>query len=299
MASQPNTTDNLLAVRTLVHVVETRSLTEAARRLELTPSAVSKQISRLEESLGVRLLERTTRQVRPTDAGLELAQRTSPLFDGFAEATTAAREHRHDICGRVRISTSPALGRTRILPVLAALAKEHRALDFDIVLTGKKLDFFEDELDLVVREGPLEDSSLVARRLGASRVMLCASPAYVKRHGRPRAVEDLGKHELLLVPAADVLRHLPALRAQLRSGERVEPRFRINDLFALKDLAESGAGIAALPDYVAASCIHAGTLVHLLPRTKIADISIHALYPSRRHLPRRVSIVLDALAAAF
>jgi DNA-binding transcriptional LysR family regulator len=291
--------ENLVAIRTLLVAIETRSLTEAGKRLGLTPSAVSKQISRLEESLGVRLLERTTRQIRPTDAGLELSQRTRPLFEAFAEASAAIREHRHEIRGRVRISTSPALGRTRVLPVLAALAAEHQGLDFDIVLTGKKLDFFEDELDLAVREGALEDSSLAARRLSASRVMLCASPAYVKQRGRPRALENLADHDLLLVPAAESLRDLPELRALLRGRRRLEPRFRINDLFALKDLAEAGAGIAALPDYVAASCVAAGTLVHLLPRAKIAEIPIHALYPSRRHLPRRLSVVLDALSAAF
>jgi DNA-binding transcriptional LysR family regulator len=293
------TGENLAAIRTLLHAIETRSLTVAARRLGLTPSAVSKQISRLEESLGVRLLERTTRQIRPTDAGLELSQRTRPLFEALAEASSAVRERRHDIRGRVRISTTPSLGRTRVLPVLAALAAEHAGLDFDLVLTGRKLDFFEDELDLAVREGPLDDSSLVARRLGASRVMLCASPSYVKRRGRPRSLETLGDHDLLLVPAAESLKNVPKLLAQAGGRRRLEPRFRINDLFAIRDLAEAGAGIAALPDYVAASCIEAGTLLHLLPRAKIPEIPIHALYPSRRHLPRRVSVVLDALSAGF
>ena len=291
--------DNFAAIRTLVHAIETRSLTETARRLRLTPSAVSKQISRLEEALGVRLLERTTRQVRATDAGLELSQRTRPLFEALAEASAAVRERGHEVRGRVRISTTPALGRTRVVPALARLATEHEGLDFDVVLTGRRLDFFEDELDLAVREGPLEDSSLVVRRLGASRVMLCASPAYLKKRGRPRAVENLVDHDLLLVPAAESLRDLPELRALLRGRRKLEPRFRVNDLIALRELAETGAGIAALPDYVAAPPVRSGTLVHLLPRAKIPEIPIHALYPSRRHLPRRVSVVLDALSAAF
>ncbi len=277
-------------------MVDSGSLTEAGRRLRLTPSAVSKQISRLEESLGVRLLERTTRSVRATDAGLELCQRTRPLFEAFAEATSAVRDRGRELSGRVRISASPALGRTRVLPVLARLAVEHASLDFDVVLTGKRLDFFEDELDIAVREGALDDSSLVARRLGTSSVFLYASPAYVRKHGRLRSIAEIDRHDLLLVPAADALRELSQLRGTPKPRD---PRFRINDLLSLRELAESGAGIAALPDYVADSSVASGNLVRLLGTAAIAEIAIHAVYPSRRHLPRRVGVVIDALSAAF
>lgn len=291
--------DRLAAVRTFVQVVESGSLTEAGRRTGLTPSAVSKQISRLEEALGVRLLERTTRSVRATDAGLELCQRTRPLFEAFAEATAAVRDRSRDVRGRVRLSTTPALARTRVLPALAALAAEHPGLDFELVLTGTRLDFFENELDLAVREGPLADSSLVARRLGTSRVFLCASPAYLERRGRVRSTDDLERHDFLLVPAAESLAGNAALRG--RGGRRLTliARFRANDLFAVRELAEAGAGIAPLPDYVADSGLASGTLVRVLARTAIAELPIHAVYPSRRHLPRRVSVVLEALSAAF
>lgn len=291
--------DPLAAVRTLVQVVDAGSLTEAGRRVGLTPSAVSKQISRLEETLGVRLLERTTRSVRATEAGLELCQRTRPLFEAFAEATTAVRERGHEIRGRVRLSATPALGRTRVLPVLARLAAEHRALDFDVVLTGARLDFFENELDLAVREGPLDDSSLIARSLGQSSVFLCASPGYVASHEPVRSVEDLERHELLLVPAAAALADLPQLRTRSGKPLRLASRFRVNDLFGVRELAEAGAGIAALPDYVADDALSSGTLVRLLPRIVIAQLPVHAVYPSRRHLPRRVALVLDALSTAF
>jgi DNA-binding transcriptional LysR family regulator len=291
--------DRLAAVRTFVQVVESGSLTEAGRRAGLTPSAVSKQISRLEEALGVRLLERTTRSVRATDAGLELCQRTRPLFEAFAEATAAVRDRSRDVRGRIRLSTTPALARTRVVPALAALAAGHPGLDFELVLTGTRLDFFEHELDLAVREGALEDSSLVARSLGTSQVFLCASPAYLERRGRVRSADDLERHDLLLVPAAESLAGNPALRG--RGGRKLvlKARFRANDLFAVRELAEAGAGIAPLPDYVAAGALAAGTLVRVLAKTVIGAIPIHAVYPSRRHLPRRVSVVLDALGDAF
>jgi DNA-binding transcriptional LysR family regulator len=291
--------DRLAAVRTFVQVVESGSLTEAGRRAGLTPSAVSKQISRLEEALGVRLLERTTRSVRATDAGLELCQRTRPLFEAFAEATAAVRDRSRDVRGRIRLSTTPALARTRVVPALAALAAGHPGLDFELVLTGTRLDFFENEIDLAVREGALEDSSLVARSLGTSQVFLCASPAYLERRGRVRSADDLERHDLLLVPAAESLAGNPALRGRGGRKLTLKARFRANDLFAVRELAEAGAGIAPLPDYVAAGALAAGTLVRVLAKTVIGAIPIHAVYPSRRHLPRRVSVVLDALGDAF
>lgn len=292
-------TDQLPALRTLVLVVETGSLTEAGRRTGLTPSAVSKQISRLEESLGVRLLERTTRSVRATDAGLALCQRARPLFEAFADATAAVRDLASSVRGRVKISATPALGRTRVLPALARLGAEHPGLEFDVVLTGTRLDFFESDLDLAVREGALEDSSLVARRIGTSIARLCASHSYLERRGAVRSLEDLERHDLLLVPAAAAMAELPALRLSDGRRLRLRSRFQVNDLFAVRELAEAGAGIAALPDYVADDAIAAGRLVHVLPEIIVAELPVHAVWPSRRHLPRRVSVVIEALTAAF
>ncbi len=298
MVSQTGT-EHLSAIRTLVLVVDSGNLTEAGRRAGLTPSAVSKQLSRLEESLGVRLLERTTRSVRATDAGLELCQRTRPLFEAFADATAAVRDLGSSVTGKVRLSATPALGRTRVLPALAQLAAEHPALDFEVVLTGTRLDFFESEIDLAVREGPLDDSSLVARRLATSVAWLYASPDYAHRRGAIRTAADLEGHDLLLVPAAATLADLPALRRADGQRPRLRTRFQVNDLFALRELAEAGAGVAVLPDYVADDAVSAGRLVRVLPQTSIAELPVHAVWPSRRHLPRRVAVVLDALAAAF
>jgi DNA-binding transcriptional LysR family regulator len=289
--------DPLTAVRTFVQVVETGSFTEAGRRAGLTPSAVSKQISRLEQALGVRLLERTTRSVRATDAGLELCQRTRPLFEAFAEATTAVRDRSREVRGRIRVSTTPALARTRVLPARARVAAEHAGLDFELVLTGTRLDFFESELDLAVREGTLDDSTLVARSLGTASVFLCGSPDYLRTRPRIRSVDDLEKHEFVFVPAAETMGG--SLRS--RTGRRLalRARFRVNDLFAVRELVEAGAGIAPLPDYVADEALAAGRLIRVLPKMPIAEFAIHAVYPSRRHLPRRVSVVLDALTGAF
>ncbi len=287
---------HLAAVRSLVLVVDGGSLTGAGRRLGLTPSAVSKQLSRLEAALGARLLERTTRRVRPTAAGLTLVQRARPLFEAFDEAGAAVRDLQTEVRGQVRISASRAFGRVRLVPLVAELVRAHPHLEVDVVLDARRLDFIEDDIDLAVREGPLADSSLTARKLGEVAVRLYAAPSYLARRGRPRRLDDLAGHDLLSVPPSGPTSDLTAVRG--RDGRRLGlvPRVRVNDLLALADLAERGAGIAVLPGYVAAPRLSRRTLVGVLPKTTLARIALHAVYPSRRHLPRRVQVVLEALA---
>jgi DNA-binding transcriptional LysR family regulator len=289
-------TPHLAAVRSLVLAVESGSLTRAGRRLGLTPSAVSKQISRLEAVLGARLLERTTRRVRPTAAGLTLVQRTHPLFEAFDEAGAAVRDLQTEVRGCVRISASRAYGRVRIVPLIARLTAEHPQLDVDLVLDARRLDFIEDDLDVAVREGPLPDSSLIARKLGEAPVGFFAAPSYLARRPAPRSLEDLSRHDLLALPPTLPANDVAAIRG--KDGRRLGlvPRVCVNDLLALADLAEGGAGIAVLPSYVAAPAVARRALVPVLPKTILARIPIHVVYPSARHLARRVQVVLAALA---
>lgn len=289
---------HLGAVRSLVLAVETGSLTEAGRRLGLTPSAVSKQLTRLEHVLGARLLERTTRKVRATAAGLALVQRTQPLFEAFDEAGAAVRDLQTEISGRVRLSASRAFGRLRVLPLVAGLMAEHPRLEVDVVLDARRLDFVEDDLDLVVREGRLPDSSLTARKIADVAVNVYAAPAYLERRSAPRRLEDLARHDILVVPPSGPATDLAALRG--RNGRRLGlvPRLCVNDLLAVADLAERGAGVAILPDYVANPAIARRALVRVLPRITLLHVPVHVVYPSRRHLPRRVGVVLEALLGA-
>lgn len=287
---------HLGAVRSFLLAVDAGSLTHAGRSLGITPSAVSKQLTRLEDALGARLLERTTRRVRPTAAGLALYQRTQPLLEALDEAGAAVRDLQTAVRGRVRLSASRAFGRVCVVPVIARLAAEHPELEIDLVLDARRLDFIEDDLDLAVREGPLPDSSLTARKLATSAVGLYAAPAYLTRRRPPRRLEDLAQHDVLSVPAPGPASDLRALRG--RNGKRLGlvPRIRVNDLLALADLAEHGTGIAILPDYAAAPALARRALMPVLPRTTLTRMAIHVVYPGRRHLPRRVQVVLDALA---
>lgn len=283
------------AIRALVLAAESGSLTDAARRLGLTPSAVSKQLSRLEEALGARLLERTTRRVRPTPAGLALIERARPLFEAFDEAGAIVRESQTAVAGRVRITASRAFGRVCLLPLVARIASEHARLQVDLLLDARRLDFVDDGIDLAIREGMLPDSSLTARKLGDVVVHLYASAAYLEARGAPRSLEDLRDHALLSVPASGPGTDLAELRGARGRRIGLEPRVQVNDLLALAELAERGTGIAVLPDYVARASVERGSLVGVLPRAVLARMPVHAVYPSRRHLPARVEAVLDLL----
>lgn len=287
--------NHLGAVRSLVLAVDAGSLSDAGRRLGLTPSAVSKQLSRLEAALGARLLERTTRRVRPTAAGQALVQRTRPLFEAFDEAGAAVRDLQTEVRGRVRISASRGYGRVRLVPLVARLAAAHPQLEVDLVLDARRLDFIEDDIDLAVREGALPDSSLTARKIGEAEVRLYASPAYLRRRRAPRRLEDLARHDLLSIPPSGPATDLAAIRGANGRPLGLVPRIRVNDLVALADLAADGVGIAVLPDYVAAPALARRALVPVLPRATLARIPLHAVYPSRRHVPRRLQLVLDAL----
>jgi DNA-binding transcriptional LysR family regulator len=290
-------TDHLPEIRTLVQIIDCGTLTEAGRRLGLTPSAVSRQVSRLENVLGVRLLERTTRRVRPTDAGLELRRRVAPALEAVTEAMTVVRERDHEPRGRVRLSASRAFGQVRLLPILAGVGARHPGLTFDVVLTGRRVDLIEEEIDLAVREGPLRDSSLVARSLGSYRIVACAAPAYLAGRGPIRRLEDLAHHDVLAVPPSGPASDLARLRGRDGRRLRLTPRFVVDDLLSLRDLAVAGGGVALLPDFVAAPAVADGNLTRLLPRAIIGELPIAVVHPSHRHVPRRVRVVLDALAA--
>ena len=294
MASQV-TGIHVVPLRSLVFAIETGSFTLAARKLGITPSGVSKHISKLEDALGARLLERTTRSVRATHAGTELYRRVRPLFEAFEEAESAVREQQDEIAGVVRISASPAFGRECLMPALAVLAREQPKVTFDVQLTGRRLDFVEDEIDVAVREGALADSALTAIKLGQTDILLCASPSYIEQNGRPRRLAELERHTMLSLPE-----NSPALmrvRNDTLRGLKLSSRFRVDDLFSLRDLCERGVGIAPLPDYLARSALARGTLTVVLPRSRIASVPVQIVFPTRRHLPRRVSAVIDVIRA--
>jgi DNA-binding transcriptional LysR family regulator len=222
--------DSTGAMWTFVRTVEQGSLSAAARALGRTPSAISKSLARLEEHLGVRLLERSTRHMRPTDAGMALYEQCRPLFDGLAEAEETVRSLQTTVAGQIRLTATPSFGRTRLAPALAAFAALHPHVTFELLVTGQRVDLVEERIDLAIREGHLVDSSLIATKLGAYRVLLCASPAYLERRGGRISAARLGEHDLLVAAAQGPDTDIRSLRLPDGRTLAATPRFMVNDL---------------------------------------------------------------------
>jgi LysR family transcriptional regulator for bpeEF and oprC len=292
---KPETAGNIWA---FVRVVEAGSFSAAARDLGVTPSGVSKQLSRLEAQLGARLMHRTTRKARPTDAGMALYHRCRHLFDALDEAEEAVRSLTAKLTGTLRVTATPAFGRMHLVPALAEFAGNHPDIDFELRLTGRQLDLVDEGVDVAIREGKLTDSGLIATKLGEFGIALCAAPSYLARKAAPQTTADLAHHDFLSIRSRTLEADLmpPAL-----DGGRIElkSRFRVNDLYSLRELALAGCGIAALPAYMIGELVTEGRLVRVLEDVELPRIPVTALCPDRRYQPNRVRVLLSFLKQRF
>ena len=274
------------------------SFAKAARELSQTPSTIAKSIGRLESQLGVTLFHRTTRQVSLTADGQQLFSQCQRILDEVELLRSAAAGARGEPSGLLRIEAPLTYGKRVVLPVLAKLLERHPRLRIDARLSDQVSDVIREGLDAVIRTGTLSDSRLVARQIGQQSLVVCASPAYLERHGTPRIPADLGQHQCLLFRMPSSGRDRPW---QFRiDGDIVEvqpdSRLRLGDGEALVDAAIAGLGIAQVPDYMAADAHGAGRVVEVLREFRAPPIPISVVYPTSRMLPPRVRVLIDALS---
>lgn len=276
-----------------VEVVERGGFSAAARRLGIATSIVSRRVARLESTLGTRLLERSTRGLALTEAGRAFHERCRTLLAGLQEACEQAAAPDGEVAGVLRLTAPASFRRTLVTPVVAALARTHERLVFEVHLDDGRLDLLQEGFDLAIRAGPLADSDLLRRPLCSVEGVVVASPAYLARHGTPRT-------------PADLRQHVGLDHSALRPGRlwHFEPdvtvpfarRMLVNDLEAVYELALAGVGVAALPLSTAAPAVERGALRLLLPRHRLVPHRLTALYPaSRRELPK-LRVLLEALA---
>lgn len=291
---------DLAGLMTFTRVVELESFSGAARDLGLSKSAVSKQVRRLEDRLGVRLLNRTTRRLSLTEAG-------RAFYDGCQQVASAADAAERAVShlseaprGTLKVNAPMSFGRLHVGPALPGFLEAHPDLAIDLVLNDRIVDLVEEGFDVAVRIGRLEDSSLVARRLAPNRRVLAAAPAYLARHGAPDTPEDLARHDCLVYSyqsegRAWRLRGPEGLRKVTPSG-----RLRVNNGDVLQAAAVGGLGVAFLPGFLAGADLRAGRLVRLLPAWRDAeDSAVHAVFPESRNLLPKVRVFVDFLAARF
>jgi DNA-binding transcriptional LysR family regulator len=288
--------DRLDALATFVAILDSGSLAAAARHLRRSPPAVTRILAALEDQLGARLIERTTRRLSPTEAGRRLADNARRLL---AEVDEVMRPESEEAAlrGTLRISAPLVFGRLHITPLVSAFLAAHPALQVDLSLSDQYIDLIEGAIDVALRIGALPDSSLVSRRLGQVRRVLVASPAYLRANGTPEEPAQLARHAIIFTAGSSAS---PEWRFLIGSRQRtvaLMPRLTVNQVDAALFAAREGHGIARALSYQVADDLADGRLVRLLPVYETPPLSVQLVVPSTRHMTMRTRLFLDFAAA--
>jgi DNA-binding transcriptional LysR family regulator len=290
--------DHLNDLNLFLRVLDLGSISAAARSLDISVAVASQRLKRLERGLGVRLLHRTTRQLRPTPEGIALAEQGRPLVEELDVLTSSLRNNAKNIAGTLRVSIPASFGRQYISPLLPELMTRHPRLRLHIDLSDQMRDLVGEGLDLAIRIGTLKDSELVATRLASNRRVLCASPAYLRRHGTPKKPEDLAKHECLLMAVSREVVDVWHLRGPdgKEIDVRVQGRLKSNLGEVIRDAAIGGMGIALHSTWHVCEDLRAGRLKLVLPEYSLPESGIYAVMPQRRMVLPRVRAFVEFLS---
>ncbi|MGU5769440.1 LysR family transcriptional regulator [Aeromonas sp. YN13HZO-058] len=278
-------------------VVEAGSMTGAAKSLGMTPSAVSQHISQLENLLGLTLLHRSTRRLSLTEAGEVVWQGCRVLQQTLSETELRLSEVRDTLLGEVRITAPVGMAGQPLALALSPLLQAHPGLTIQIIADDEKRDLIAERIDVALRVGSLPDSTLVARKLGQTRMLLCAAPAYLTRKGTPRTPTDLATHDWL---CGEMLGS-GLLLLDEKGGEhrvRFKPKVLCNNVLPLRQFALAGQGISLQPEGEISEDLAHGRLLELLPGFRVASMEIHAITP-QREIPEKVRRVVEALRSYF
>lgn len=292
--------DRFAALEAFVRVAEAQSFSEAARRLRVTKSVVSRYVSALEAELGVRLLHRTTRSLSLTEAGRGYFERAARILSDVEDADRAVSQLRATPRGRLRVSAPMSFGFLHLAPALTDFLARCPEVAVDVAMNDRFVDLVDEGFDIAVRIGAMEDSSLIARKLAPARRVVCASPAYLAARGAPQTPEDLKTHECLSNS------NLPASREWRFTAPdgsswpiTVNGRLSANNGDALRVCALSGLGLANLPTFIVGADLQSGALATVLDKFISQDMTINAVYPHSRHLSPTVRAFVDFLVDRF
>lgn len=289
--------DRFAGIREFVAAIDGGSFTAAADALGVTGSAVGKSISRLEARLGLQLLHRTTRRIDLTPEGEAYLRSCRRILDELDQTEAFLSTGNPLPIGRVRIDLPTTFGRRHIMPTLLALSLRHERLNLSVTLQDRAVDMVSEGIDLAVRIGKLQDyPDLVARRLGQQRLMICASPQYLKRRGTPAGRAELAKHDCLIGWRRSNRAHW-LINNGKDEGElfEVPVRHELTDGDALLDACLSGCGLAQLPHWLASDGLATGRLLPVLPGLSGVTMPIHVMWQKTWHLQPKVKVIADEL----
>ncbi len=287
---------DLNRVAAFVRVIHQGSFTAAARALGLPKSSISRSVAQLEQDLGVRLLHRTTRQLHLTEAGAAFFERVEHALRDIDEATATAADTQAELRGPVRVTAPVDLGVWSLAPIVARFVRKHPQIRVELVLTGRIVDLVAEGVDLAVRAGPMRDSSLIARRVGALRSSIYASPKYLARRGVPQTVEELSHHACVLfrATAGKATWELTHVGGKAESAV-VTGAIAADDMSFVRKAVIGGSGLGILPEFLCARAEQRGLLVRVLGDWAMVGGVLHLAYPSARFVPQRVVVLREYL----
>ncbi len=283
----------------LVRVAETGSMTRAARQMHVTPAAVSAAVRRVEEGLGVRLFERTTRSIHPTDEGLVVLEGCQEVVDRWRQTLEDVRGDARNLSGTVHVSAPADTTYELLAPVIVEVSAAHPDLQIVVHSSDTVQHLHRDAIDLAIRYGPLQDSTLTARKLADGPLVLVASPTYLGKRPPPQTPDELDEHRCITLQLSGAPVRSWSLR---RAGAAHHVGLNsplCGDGYLARRWAKAGMGIALKSLFDVIDDLESGELVRVLPDFDGGTMAIHSMFPSRRFLPERVRVLADAVAARF
>jgi DNA-binding transcriptional LysR family regulator len=291
--------DRITGLSVFAKVVESSSFAAAARHFGLSPAMVSKHVVALEERLGARLLNRTTRRVSPTEIGRVFYERATRILADLDDAEQEASALQATPRGLLRVNGPLSFGTRQLAPAIADYLAACPEVEIDVTLNDRVADLVEEGFDLAIRIGRLADSSLIARRIAPCLIVACAAPAYLARRGAPRRPADLAEHNCLGYSYAALRNEWRFTGPEGTESVRVAGRLNANNGDILRWAALRGEGIVLQPSFIVGDDLATGTLVPVLPGYTPDSLVIQAVYPHSRHLSVKVRSFVDFLVARF
>lgn len=291
--------DKIQAMSTFVAVVEAGSFVRAMGVLGISKAAVSRHVAELEQHLETRLLQRTTRRLSLTAEGQRYFERCKEVLAAVHEAESEIRSRSGEAYGRLRICVPYSFGVLHLAPLWGAFLAQNPQVQLDVVLSDRMVDLVEEGYDMAVRIGVLSDSALISRKLASTRLLLCASPAYLERHGCPTTLKDIARHEVVIYSHAARASEWSFDGPDGRETVRINAWLFANNGDTCRRAALDGQGIILHPDFMLYEDLQRGDLVQILPQYDTGERNIYALYPTRKLLPVKVRRLVDYLAWAL
>lgn len=292
--------DRLTEMEAFATVVDQGGFTDAAKKMGISKSAVSKHVSSLEARLGARLLNRTTRRVSPTEIGLAYYDRARRVLSDAGEADALVASMQSAPTGLLRLSVATDFGVNHLSPILGDFLQKYPDITVNMVLNNRYVELISEGFDMAIRMGDLEDSSLRARKLAETQMRMIAAPSYFEKHGRPERLDDLNAHKLLHYSNQASGN---AWKITAPSGEERQIRsagwLSVNDGQSLLNACIAGLGIAYLPSFLYANAMEQGQVVDVMPDLPVESTGIYAVYPPGRFTQPKVRAFIDFLVAHF